>query len=209
LAHCKGNHKKDDNCENHIHEDPGGNDPTYSLVFGLPIPGDNGMDPWGGNNREVAFGGILRDETTNLDLGFFAELLDGGSTCFASGVYNPWFMQIFRGRRGRPEFWFWVDAQTNEVMSRPATYRLITFGEPGDLSNDWFPKEPGWNGKVRLTMTNWDMDLDNGQEDRLSVSCRGEGTMFSEDFPEWEIDVCLDITPRTPESDTQPCAPPP
>ena len=218
-AHCKPNHHiHGAHCDTPEPPDPGdggGEDPTYSLTFNAPIPGDNGTDPWTGGNREVAFGQVFFDETTNLDLEFFTSL-SGGPTCFADipdnvndGLHNPWFMQIFRGRRGRPEFWLWVEGQTFEDPPRPVTYRLISFGDPGVLSNNWLPKESGWNGKVTLTLTNWDMDLDNGQEDRLSVSCRGEGTMFSEDFLEWEIDVCLDSTPRTPESMTMPCDVPP
>ena len=185
-------------------DDDGGNDPTYSLAFNTPIAGNNGMDPWGRHNRnEIQLAGF-GPFTTNLNLNFFRDRpsLPNGDICFElDKEYNPTFMQVFRGRRGRPEYWFWVFALTNDGI-HDARYRVITFGEPGTLTNDWIPTVPGWAGAVHLTLTNWEVDLDNNQEQFLSISCGGEGVL------NWTIDICLDNPARTPASDAVPCVEP-
>ena len=102
--------------------------------------------------------------------------------------HNPRSMQIFRGKRGRPEAWFWIDAQT--VNGAAARYRLITFGEFGAISNDWLPKGTAPEDTVTLTLTNWEMGLANDQPVPESRSCLSEGK-FGEFGELWRIEVTL------------------
>ncbi len=189
--HCKGAHASEPECD-----DGGGsgmvNEAKYSLEFSSPILGSSNFDEWRGNNQQsIGFGGLGRNQTTTLDLNFFAALPTprNGNICFAkedvdepiaNGFYtNPQSMQVLRGRRGRPEAWFWIEEQTEN--GEPARYLLIAEGESGSLSKVWLPTEV--DSKVRLVFTSWDMGLDNNQTELESTACLSNGPF------EWAIEV--------------------
>ena len=186
---------RDDRPE-HKHCNGGGDDSVneakYSLEFFGPIEGGSIDDQWRGNNqKDIGFGGLGRNQTTTLDLGFFASLPTprDGNICFAkedvdepitTGFYtNPQSMQVLRGRRGRPEAWFWIEEQTEN--EEPARYLLIAEGESGSLSKVWLPSEV--DSTVRLVFTSWDMGLDNNQTELESTACLSNGPF------EWAIEV--------------------
>ena len=157
----------------------------------------------GGGKKSIGYGTIHRDETTTLDLKFFADLIPDGMTCFpdidgdsANGLHNYRLMvsmQIYEGRRGRAQTQLTFFAKT--VNNVEVLYRLDTIGYFETLRSDWPPSVPGDSGRATLKMNEWEMRLNNGQEEYESTSCLMEGIWDPDDesdpVPEWKIDVSL------------------
>ena len=114
-----------------------------------------------------------------------------GDTCFGGGdgylsmthhTFNPRSVGVREGRRGRAEATVTFNALTKDGVD--AVYSLHTIGF--FVTNDWPPEDT--NQAASVTMTSWEMLLNNHNPSDLTGACLSEGV-----FPtDWQIDVSLD-----------------
>ncbi len=195
---CKG---KEDagNCPADCMLGGGDGDATYSVdIFGA-VSYDMGAAPWlerpGGKSIRIAQPHNWLPDPLDigvLNLSFFDKLLfpngTEGANCFEAASVPLWGQgYIQRGRGGRADGVFWFMACTNQGTVAPGgvcftevLYLLKMFGQFDDLEN-WTPA-PGMT--TRLTMTDWEMRVDGGDDTVKNISCIGGGLF---DDPNTEI----------------------
>ncbi len=98
-------------------------------------------------------------------------------------TFNPGAMGVREGRRGRAEATVVFKALTEDGVT-PAVYSLHTIGI--FETNDWPPEDT--NQAAIVTMTSWEMGLNNHNPSDLMGACLSEGPFSTE----WRIDVSLD-----------------
>ena len=185
--HCKGGHSGNPKCNA---GDPDSGVVTYSMVFSGALPGDSNDDTYTTSGKGI---GVLTNNgvlSTTIDLTFFADLFDAGVICFGGGdgyvimtdhTFNPRAVGVKEGKRGRAEATVIFNALTDDG-STPAVYGLHTIGF--FETNDWPPE----NEPAIVTMTSWEIGLNNHNPSDLTGACLSEG----EFDPAWEIEVSLD-----------------
>ena len=175
----------------------GGGEATFSVLISGAVEGQS-FEPWlefDGRNAIYFPGGGKLDQ---LDLEFFTDggpfTTPRGTNCFGAGLLDltsPSLIEmvgyINQGRGGRAEGEFDFRACTdegllvdpcggteqasceciNEVVYRLRMLGLFVAGEP------WPPPEVG--DTSLLTMTGWEIELNNHDNEFRSVACTGEG----------------------------------
>ena len=194
--HCKGGHSGNSGCNA---GDPDSGVVTYSMVFSGPLPGNSNDDTYTTSGKGI---GVLTnndDLATRIDLTFFADLFDAaGDICFGGGVghtidhtFKPGAVGVKEGRRGRAEATVVFKALTE--FGAPAVYSLHTAGI--FETNDWPPEDT--DQAAIVTMTSWEMELNNHNPSDLMGACLSEGPSFDDPLTmgveeTWQIDVSLD-----------------
>ena len=186
--HCKGGHSGNSGCNA---GDPDSGVVTYSMVFSGPLPGNSNDDTYTTSGKGI---GVLTnndDLLTRIDLTFFADLIDAGEICFGGGmgfttdnIFRPRAVGVKEKRRDQAEATVIFNALTE--FGDDAVYSLHTFGDFMSLPSGWPPEDTTQDAIV--TMTSWEIGLNNHNPSDLTGACLSEG----EFDPAWEIEVSLD-----------------
>ena len=143
---------------------------------GDALQGGSGGNPWlqgvGGKNSI----GLNDASPAGLDVGTLtgvAALTDEDTTCFPTDFLSPHTASfqlhqafIKSGKKGRAEASFWFHGKTFLDDVR-VLYLLKLFGE--------FESGKEWPGAQTLTMTDWELKVENEGKAIKMISCQGEG----------------------------------
>lgn len=183
---CKGQKNKDDpGCDS-----GSGGGRTFTVVIGNGLAGGSGSNPWlesfGGRNsiglNDAAPAGF--DVGTLTGVGSFTGQ---PGDCFPSDFVDPHSSAfqlhqaiIKSGKKGRAEASFWFHGATDNGLVR-VLYVLKLFGT--------FASPMDWPSTQVLTMTDWELKVENESKAIKSISCIGE--LEEEDDP---VSVAITVT---------------
>ncbi len=190
-AHCKGNQKKDPQCETHDHDEPsGGEKAEFSvLVSGLSITSGNSLSdhPWWTGSKHGIGESDPHEEKVALekfDASYFADNITNGADCF--GASTSVQEASIRKRRGAMESMFWFRGRTNDDFE-DVTY-ILHMGGPLIAGGEFPPASLG--AISTMAMDHWRINVANGQSDVEPFACDAS----SGDFP---TPVFIDVKAET------------